>query len=270
MKHILAAILVISIATGCVRNNVKEKPSYKTIFEKYKLEGCFAAYDNVFNEFSIYNLSRFRDSSYSPASTFKIVNSLIGLETGNIIEKEVKKWDGRVRNNVDWDKDLVFAEAFSKSAVWYFQDVARKIGKDTMQRYLDSLSYGSKKIIGGVDSFWLNNTLTIKPDEQMGLVKKLYFNQMSNLFSNRTMNAVKDAMLVEKTDKYALSYKTGLTTGKNGKPLAWIVGWIEYGGSKPKVNTFVLNVEGNLSFAEMITTRKSLLYDLLKEEKLIL
>lgn len=254
---------------GCVRNNVKEKPEYKKYFDKYKVTGSFAAYDNVYDEFSIYNLTRFRDSAYSPASTFKIVNSLIGLETGNIIEKDIKKWDGIPKAFEAWNKDYAFVDAFRNSVVWYFQDVARKIGKDTMQRFLDSLKYGSKKITTAVDSFWLDNSLTITADEQMGLLRKIYFKKLTNLFSNRSMDVVKDAMLMEKNDKYELCYKTGLTTGKAGLPLGWVVGWIEFGGAKPTVNFFVLNTEGKVSMDEMMNLRLPLLKELLKEEKLI-
>jgi beta-lactamase class D len=138
-----------------------------------------------------------------------------------------------------------------------------------MQKYLDSLSYGSKKITGAVDSFWLNNSLTITPDEQLGIAKKVYFNKFHNLFSDRSMQILKNAMQAEKTDKYSLSYKTGATIGKNGLPLAWVVGWIEYGGTQPKVNFFVLNTEGDVPMQEMINLRKPLLFDLLKAEKLI-
>lgn len=269
MKYLLPFLLLTISITSCVKNNVKQRPQYKQFFEKYKLNGTFATYDNVYNEFSVYNLKRFRDSAYSPASTFKIINSLIGIETGILDPKEVMKWDGKPKAFKQWEADYAFKEAFQNSVVWYFQDVARRIGKPTMQKYLDSMQYGSKKIIGAVDSFWLNNTLTLTSDEQMGILKRVYFNKLSNLFSSRTMSIVKDAMLMEKTDKYSISYKTGLTIGKNGLPLSWIIGWVEHPGANPTVNFFVLNAEGNVTTDEMINTRKLLLMDLLKEEKLL-
>jgi beta-lactamase class D len=270
MSRIYYLIFGIVILSGCTRNNVVNKQEYKKLFDKYQVHGCFAAYDNIYDEFTIYNIKRYRDSSYSPASTFKIINSLIGIETGKIIDNETVKWDGVKREIEIWNKDYQFQDAFRNSVVWYFQKAARDIGIDTMQRFLNSLQYGSKKIIGPVDSFWLNNTVVVKPDEQLGLVKKLYFNQLSKFFSNRTMDKVKEAMLMEKTDKYALSYKTGLTKGTNGLPLSWVVGWIETGSEgKKQVNFFVLNTEGNISMDAMKEARMSLLKDLLKEEKLI-
>ena len=53
-----------------------------------------------------------------------------------------------------------------------------------MQLWLDSLKYGAlydtQKVVirGAVDSFWLNNALKVTPAQQLGLVKKLYFDQL--------------------------------------------------------------------------------------------
>jgi beta-lactamase class D len=268
MKSIFYFGLVVLFFSSCVKNNVSEKEAYKTIFNKYKVKGSYGMLDNAYNVFNVYNLKRFRDSAYAPASTFKIINSLIGLETGKIDEKEVVKWDGIKREYEQWNKDQNYETAFQNSTVWYFQNVARKIGKDTMQRYLDSLHYGSTKITGPIDMFWLDNSITIKADEQMGIVKKLYFNQFSNLFSNRTMQKVKDAMLVEKTDKYSLSYKSGLLQNKNGTNSSWMIGWVEYGGANKKVSFFVLHIEAAMTSAEMMLIRKPMLMDLIKEENL--
>ncbi|MFW1443080.1 penicillin-binding transpeptidase domain-containing protein, partial [Vibrio parahaemolyticus] len=85
--------------------------------------------------------------------------------------------------------------------------LARSIGKDTLKRWIDSLHYGNKSVGISVDSFWLNNTLKITADEQLGLVKKLYFGQLP--FQKRTHDIVKKMMLQEANANYKLSYKTG-------------------------------------------------------------
>ena len=143
------ALLIIS----CSPNNVKTDDSLKKYFDEQHVTGTFGLYDNGTGQFVIYNLSRFKDSAYLPASTFKIVNSLIGIETGRIVnEKMVIKWDGVMRKfpNGDtataWNRDLTMEEAFKVSAVPYYQEVARRIGRDTMQHWLDSLKYGNHKI----------------------------------------------------------------------------------------------------------------------------
>jgi beta-lactamase class D len=225
-------------------------------------------YDNGTGRFIIYNLSRFKDSSYLPASTFKIVNSLIGIETGRIVnEKMVIKWDGVVRKfpngdtAKDWNKDLTMEEAFKVSALPYYQEVARRIGKDTMQFWLDSLKYGTHKITTKIDSFWIDNSLKITPDEEMGLVKRLYFGQLP--FQKRTQDIVKKVMLQENTANYRLSYKTGLGYRENGNVLGWIVGWIE---ENKHPYFFVLNIEGAHD-TQIIQARLEILKSILKQEE---
>ena len=124
------------------------------------MEGCFALLNNNTGNFTVYNLKRYRDSAFLPASTFKIVNSLIGLQTG-IIDNDsmVIKWDGKVRRVPEWNQDLSMDRAFRVSAVPYFQEVARRIGKDTMQQWLDTLHYGTTAIKTKIDTFWLDNSL---------------------------------------------------------------------------------------------------------------
>jgi beta-lactamase class D len=237
---VLTVAIVISLIS-CSNNNVNIDNSLKKHFDSNKVEGCFALYDNGRNEFTIYNLERYKDSAFLPASTFKIVNSLIGLHTGKIVnEKMLIKWDGIERRVAAWNKDLTMEEAFKTSAVNYYQEVARRIGKDTMQIWLDSLKYGTRKINGPVDSFWLNNTLKITPDEELGLVKQLYFEQLP--IDKRSQRIVKQVMLFEDNANYKLSYKTGWGFKENGKALGWIVGWIE---ENKHPYFFVLNVEGD-------------------------
>ena len=257
------SLLIIS----CSPNNVKTDESLKKYFDENHVTGTFGLYDNGTGQFIIYNLSRFKDSAYLPASTFKIVNSLIGIETGRIVnEKMVIKWDGVVRTfpNGDtataWNKDLSMEEAFKASAVPYYQEVARRIGKDTMQRWLDSLKYGTKKITTEVDHFWLDNSLKITPDEEMGLVKKLYFGQLP--FQKRTQDIVKKVMLQENNANYKLSYKTGLGFREKGNELGWIVGWIE---ENKHPYFFVLNIEGSHD-TKMTSLRLNILKAILKQQ----
>jgi beta-lactamase class D len=195
-----------------------------------------------------------------PASTFKIVNSLIGLETGKISnEKMIIKWDGIKRWNDDWSKDLTMEEAFKVSAIPYYQEVARRIGKDTMQLWLDSLHYGTQKITSAIDTFWLDNTLKITPDEQLGLVKKLYFNQLP--FQKRSQEIVKKVMVRESNSNYILAYKTGFEFDEKGDKIGWVVGWVE---ENIHPYFFVLNIQAPKEI-DVATARIKILKDILKQ-----
>lgn len=245
---------------SCSPNNVTVDNNLEKFFKEKNVQGTFGLFDNGQGHFTIYNLSRFRDSSYLPASTFKIVNSLIALKTGRVFdEKTVIKWDGVVRDNPDWNKDLSLTEAFKVSAVPVYQEIARRIGKDTMQIWLDSLHYGNKKIGGPIDSFWLNNSLKITPDEQLGLVKKLYFEQLQ--IDKRPQRLVRQMMMQENNANYQLAYKTGFGYRENGNALGWVVGWVE---ENRHPYFFVLNIEGDKSISKDLN--KEILKNILKEQ----
>ena len=237
MRYIAFCLLpFVFCLAACSSNNVTEDNSLKKYFDSVHATGCFGLFDNGQGQFTIYNLAAFKDSAYLPASTFKIVNSLIGIETGRISnENMVIKWDGITRfyplgdTAVGWNRDLTMKEAFKASAVPYYQEVARRIGKDTMQKWLDTLGYGQRygkfSIANNIDTFWLDNSLKITADEELGLVKKLYFDQLP--FFKSTQKTVRTVMLQEDNANYKLSYKTGWGFRQDGSPVGWIVGWIE-------------------------------------------
>jgi beta-lactamase class D len=260
MKTIISCLMVLMLLFSCSPNNVETDNSLKKYFEENKVEGCFALMDNGTGRFTVYNLSRYRDSSYLPASTFKIVNSLIGLQTGKISsDSMVIKWDGVKRKVDDWNQDLTMYKAFRVSAVPYYQEVARRIGKDTMQFWLDSLKYGTTKIKTAIDTFWLDNSLKITPDEELGLVKKLYFDQLP--FFKTYQEMVKRAMLFETETNYRLGYKTGWGFTEKSHALGWVTGWIEE-NNHPYF--FVLNIESPDHDYDMRTVRIKMLKDILK------
>ena len=252
---------------SCSSDNVDEDKSLETFFAENKVNGCFGLYNNATNQFTFYNKKRFTDSSYLPASTFKIVNSLIGLQTGVISsDSMVIKWDGVQRKFADWNKDLTMYEAFRVSAVPYYQEVARRIGKNNMEYWLDTVNYGAGPkdtafvIKTAIDTFWLDNTLKITPDEELGLVKMLYFNQLP--FFKTYQEKVKKAMLFENETTYRLAYKTGWGNNEKGNHLAWIVGWVEE-NNHPYF--FVLNFETPDANADIPTIRMKILKGILKQ-----
>jgi len=221
----LGLLALALVFTSCSPNNVTIDESLGRYFSDHGVHGTFALMDNASGEFTVFNLDRYRDSAFLPASTFKIVHSLIGLQTGKIVSDSMTiAWDGVDRGRQECNRDMTMYDAFRISCPPWYQELARRIGKDTMQGWLDSLSYGNRKI-SRIDTFWLDNTLKIRPDEQLGLVKQLYFNQLP--FFKLNQEIVKRAMLFEDTPEYRLSYKTGWGFNEKGESVAWIIGWIE-------------------------------------------
>ena len=223
---------------GCTVNNVDIDNSLKKYFDAQQSEGCFGMFDNSRGRFTIYNLDRFK-KPYSPASTFKIVNALVALQTGRLAnDSAVIPWDGVTRERTEWNRNLSLYEAFRVSSLPHFQEIARRIGKDTMKYWLDTLSYGNRNMGATGDAFWIDQSLLITPDEQLGLVKRLYFRQLP--FRASVQESVKKMMIRENNTMYQLAYKTGMGQAPDGKPLAWMVGWIE---ENRHVYPFVLNLE---------------------------
>jgi beta-lactamase class D len=257
---------------ACNTNNVTQDDSLKKYFDEAGVRGTFGIFDNAQGQFTIYNLLRFRDSAYLPASTFKIFNSLAALGTGVIFsDTVVVPWDRVVRTGPggdtmhQWNRDMNMREAFEVSNVPFYQEMARRIGKDTMQMLLDSVGYGRRndtfRITDNIDRFWLDNTLKVTADEQLGLVKRLYFKQLP--FQNREQEIVKNLMIRERNDKYILAYKTGWGTTEQGNQLGWMVGWIE---ENKHVYPFVLNIESADPKINMVEVRLSILKGILAQQ----
>jgi beta-lactamase class D len=230
MRKITAALCVLSLMLfACSPNNITEDNSIKKYFDQHKVTGTFGIFDNAQGEFTIYDLRKFTDSVYQPASTFKIVNALIAIEAGVANnDSTVLPWSGVPDFTDSCHKDLPMYQAFRYSCVTWFQQLARKIGKDTMQLWLDSLGYGSrygKATIQKLDTFWFDNSVKLTPDEQLGLIKKLYFFQLP--FKERTERIVKSMMIQEQNSNYILAYKTGWGHRENGNAMGWVIGWIE-------------------------------------------
>lgn len=251
--------------TACSPNNITNDSSLDKYFKENNLTGTFGMLDNGQGHFTIYNINKFRDSVYTPYSTFKIVNSLIAIETGIAPdEKMVIPWDGVTRSIENWNQDLNMKDAFTYSSVPWFQELARRIGKDTMQHWLDTLGYGSKHnryvIQDNLDTFWLDNTLKISPDEQLGVVKRLYFTQLP--FRARTQRLVKEIMLREQNTNYSLSYKTGWGINEKNQAVGWITGWIE---ENRHPYFFVLLVESEDPEYDMTEVRLKMLKEILSQ-----
>jgi beta-lactamase class D len=246
--------------TSCSVNKAKIDNSLKKYFEENKVDGCFTLYNNATGDVLVYNME-LDTTRFLPASTFKIVNSLIGLQTGAIENDTMLiKWDGVKRTNEEWNKDMGMKEAFKVSCVPYYQEVARRIGKDTMQRWIDSIGYGNKKTTGAIDSFWLNNTLKISPDEQLGLMKRLYFDKLP--FRKSVHEMVRNVMLQEQNTAYKLSYKTGWGFLENGNSIGWVTGWVE---ENNHVYFFVTLIKAPQKEVDMKTIRMNITKGILKQ-----
>src|SRR5690349_19684105 len=119
-------ILFLGFLVSCSVNKAKIDNSLKKYFDAQNVEGCFTMLNNADGQIVVYNME-LDTMRFTPASTFKIVNSLIALETGKATDENmVIKWDGVKRQNPEWNKDMNMKEAFKVSNVAYYQELARR------------------------------------------------------------------------------------------------------------------------------------------------
>lgn len=229
-------------ALKAVKNTQPHTPAlseneFKEIFDRYGVKGTFLLYDLNKEALTVYNEER-ADKTYLPASTFKILNSLIALETEAVKDQcEVIEWDRKRRRFDQWNQDQTLKTAFSYSTVWAYQELARRIGKKQMKYWVDKAQYGNRDISGEIDTFWLDGNLLVSPRQQLEFVEKLYKNELP--FSQRNMDIVKEIMIVEQTPTYILRGKTGWL-GIGVPQIGWFVGYLE---KAEDVYFFVLNID---------------------------
>jgi beta-lactamase class D len=235
---LFSACAAILVTTGHAQNSNDtlrsvEMPELSSYFKEYNVIGSFILYELNRDQYIRYNPERCRQE-FLPASTFKILNSLIALETGVIKdENHTLKWDGTKRAVPAWNQDHNLKTAFQNSAVWYYQEIARQVGEARMKEYVTKAQYGNMDIAGGIDNFWLEGKLRITPEQQIDFLKKLYHGRLP--FSERAMSLVKAIMLLEETPKYKLRGKTGWADS-----IGWLVGYLEQGDN---VYFYATNIE---------------------------
>ena len=191
-----------------------------------------------------FNSARAREG-FLPASTFKIPNTLIALESGVADGPEFAlEWDGEVPEEgfwtEAWSQDHTLASAMSGSVVWFYRELARRIGADRMEPYLERFQYGNATVGDDPDGFWLGGDLRISAEEQVRFLRDLYEGNLE--VSEDVVEVLKDLIVLEDGAQYRISGKTGTSTVTAGRELAWLVGWVETPGER--VSYFALNMEG--------------------------
>ena len=174
-----------------------------------------------------------------PASTFKIVNSIIALET-KVVEDDstLFPWNGEKRAYKTWEQDLILSDAFKYSCVPCYQEIARGIGEKRMNEYLDKLKYKDMKVnADNLDLFWLEGDSKITQFQQIEFLRRFFQSELG--ISKRTEDIMRKIFFIEDYENYKLNGKTGLSV-RNGNYNGWFVGYIE---SKESNYFFATNIE---------------------------
>ena len=237
MSKRILLLTLIAWQMSIAQRVVEERPNLGDYFKKFGVSGSFLLYDLRNDKYIAFDSARCRQR-FVPASTFKIFNSLVALETGAAPDEHlVLKWDSVQRSNPAWNKDQDMAAAIKNSTVWYYQEIARRIGAKRMKAWITREHYGNMDISGGIDQFWLRGGLRIYQEEQIGFLRKLYAENLH--FSDRTMEIVRRIIILKDTTAYTLRGKTGWGE-QGGRNFGWFVGYLEQKGN---VYFFATNIE---------------------------
>jgi beta-lactamase class D len=234
------------------------------LFTKYSLRGSILIYDLNNNEYLSNDIEKC-NLSHSPASTFKIANTLIAFETGAVTLETIFKWDGKKRHIKAWETDMNIETAYKVSCVPVYQEVARQIGLERMQEYIKKLNYGNMDIHkDNLDKFWLEGDSKITQYQQIYFLKQLYESALP--MKEESMGAVRKIMIHEQTEEYTIRAKTGWAV-RDRQNTGWFVGYVE---ANDNVYFFATCVEPTTTSTDIFAeSRITLTKDILRKLNII-
>jgi beta-lactamase class D len=234
---LLLSLLFLSVFCACAEPTAEER-DLSSYFGAYS--GAFVLLDGSRDHWMRYHADLCK-RRVPPMSTFKILNSLIALETGVATSPEFAlRWNGTKHPIDEWNRDHTLRSAFSVSCVWFFQTLAERIGAERMHEFVSATHYGNNDTSGGLTHFWLDSSLTISPDEQVDFLYRINARRLP--FSARSIDNVLDIMTVSRQGTTVYRGKTG-TAGDAVKQVATMGWWV---GS-------ISTDSGNYFFAANIT-----------------
>jgi beta-lactamase class D len=180
----------------------------------------------------------------SPLSTFKIPHALAALDAGVLSgPDQVLRYDGTPLAFPSWQRDHTLASAIRYSVVWYFQRVADGLGPARERAYLVKLGYGNMDPTGKPRQFWIEDSLEISPEEQLGFLVRLYRDDLP--LSRASMQTVRQLLVQPRgvvvsakgEQPFArpwpadavVSAKTGAGSYDDGFQVRWLVGHVQRG-----------------------------------------
>lgn len=174
------------------------------------------------------------DERMTPCSTFKIALSLMGFDSGILIDEENPVWlyqEGYDDFLESWKSPQTPRSWLKVSCIWYSKMLTMHLGMEKFQTYLTVLDYGNHDASGGLTNAWLTSSLKISPREQVTFLQKMIRGQ--HRISSYAVEMTKKLLFLEEMpNEWKLFGKTGWSRSLNHpdgeNELRWFVGWIEH------------------------------------------
>ncbi len=213
-------------------HSLEERNDLGKFFQDEGVNGTFVLLDRQEGRVVVHDSDR-ANAPFLPASTYKVPHALIALETGVANGPEHRiQWDPSLHPKQAWwpevwAQDHTLESAVKNSVVWYFQEVAKRVGQDRMRRYVNQFNYGNRDLSGGIDRFWLTGGLRTSAIEQVQFLQRFYHGELG--VSKESTELIKDILLLEEAPGYRLSGKSGwVGLGENSmEQVGWLVGYLE-------------------------------------------
>lgn len=241
-------------------------PKIDSLLQSNGVKGAVLVFNPADSQF-ICNNYDWATEKRLPASTFKIVNSIIGLETWVINEDSIQfKWNGEKRRLAQWEQDMDVKKAFMLSCVPCYQQLARSVGLERMNTMLKKLKYGDRTIDSAMlDLFWLEGDFGVSCFDQLDFLYRLDKRQLD--IRSSTYESMKRIMLIDSNQHYSLYGKTGLSWS-NGMNNGWFVGYIKTADHTYYVATNLSPIN-EVDYNEFIALRLKITLDALQILELI-
>lgn len=184
------------------------------------------------------------DERVTPASTFNIVVSLMGYDSGILTDAHTPMMPfkaGYTDYNDSWRQDTDPTLWFKNSVLWFAQQVAAALGAERFQRYIDGFNYGNRDVSGdagkdnGLSLSWVGSSLKISPVEQVAFLRKMVRRELP--LSPQAYDMTSRIMApVTLSNGWTVQGKTGTAApvrvdggGAIEQQYGWYVGWASKG-----------------------------------------
>ncbi len=220
MRNIVSVVVLLLFLGSCGLPKFQVEKAVSLDLKKE--ESKFYSFSVVIYDLKTKQYFYYNDSlvhvPFSPASTFKIPNTLIGLETG-ILQDSTTKLNLSALDN----PTLKFA--FQNSIVPYYQELAKQIGEKNMQTYLKRFNYGNALSTPELTTFWLKGDLRISALEQIEFLNKIEKRQLG--LRSDTYQTLMDIFQERREGNIKLYGKTGWGV-QDGQDIGWFVGFAKH------------------------------------------
>ena len=185
------------------------------------------------------------DERVTPASTFNIVVSLMGYDSGILVDEHTPALPfkpGYADWNPSWRTTTDPTSWIENSVVWYAQQVTASLGAPRFGRYVQQFNFGNQDVSGdpgknnGLTLSWISSSLKISPVEQVAFLRNLVNRNLP--VSAKAYDMTSRIMLTETlANGWQVHGKTGtaspvLANGKDDEAhqYGWYVGWAKKDG----------------------------------------